>query len=206
MHYMETYAAQTQISYVERLADCDWHTSLLRQAVWLQQIAKIDQLLKSNIEVDAVSDWKPMKVWFVTLSYIIVIYFQKRNTTLFRRSQGVIKPFLCPWGRIALSFGRVAQADRTNASCGPFAQWTERSQGCEFRIATFFQYRSRPAVVSSEVDGFNFNYSRPMPQGRPLYFCPVVSSSRLLLSFFFPHLISHVADWMSAILPHMVWP
>jgi len=27
----------------------------------------------------------------------------------------------------------------------------------------------------------------------------------LLLSFF-PRLISAVADWMSAILPHMVWP
>jgi len=29
-----------------------------------------------------------------------------------------------------------------------------------------------------------------------------------LLSFFFflPHLISAVGDWMSAILPHMVWP
>jgi len=27
----------------------------------------------------------------------------------------------------------------------------------------------------------------------------------LLLSFF-PHLISAVTDWMSAILPHMVWP
>jgi len=26
------------------------------------------------------------------------------------------------------------------------------------------------------------------------------------LSFFFPRLISAVADWMSAILPHMVWP
>ena len=30
----------------------------------------------------------------------------------------------------------------------------------------------------------------------------------LLLSsfFFFPRLISAAADWMSAILPHMVWP
>jgi len=28
----------------------------------------------------------------------------------------------------------------------------------------------------------------------------------LLLSSFFPHLISAVADWMSTILPHMVWP
>jgi len=27
-----------------------------------------------------------------------------------------------------------------------------------------------------------------------------------LLSFFFPRLISAVADWMSTILPHMVWP
>ena len=28
----------------------------------------------------------------------------------------------------------------------------------------------------------------------------------LLLSSFFPRLISAAADWMSAILPHMVWP
>jgi len=28
----------------------------------------------------------------------------------------------------------------------------------------------------------------------------------LVLSSFFPRLISVVADWMSAILPHMVWP
>jgi len=28
----------------------------------------------------------------------------------------------------------------------------------------------------------------------------------LLLSSFFPRLISAVADWMYAILPHMVWP
>jgi len=38
----------------------------------------------------------------------------------------------------------------------------------------------------------------------PLYFCPVVSSIFYLL--FFPRLISAVADGMSAILPHMVWP
>ena len=31
-------------------------------------------------------------------------------------------------------------------------------------------------------------------------FCPVISS------IFFPRLISAVGDWMSAILPHMVWP
>jgi len=28
----------------------------------------------------------------------------------------------------------------------------------------------------------------------------------LLSFFFFPRLISAAADWMSAILPHMVWP
>ena len=28
----------------------------------------------------------------------------------------------------------------------------------------------------------------------------------LLSSSFFPRLISAAADWMSAILPHMVWP
>jgi len=33
-----------------------------------------------------------------------------------------------------------------------------------------------------------------------IVFHPVVCCS------FFPHLISVVADWMSAILPHMVWP
>jgi len=28
----------------------------------------------------------------------------------------------------------------------------------------------------------------------------------IFLSSFFPHLISAVGDWMSTILPHMVWP
>ena len=40
-------------------------------------------------------------------------------------------PFLCPWGRVALSCGWVAHGGRTNASCGPFAQWPERYHGCE---------------------------------------------------------------------------
>ena len=37
-----------------------------------------------------------------------------------------------------------------------------------------------------------------------IYFHPVVCSSFFFL--FFPRLISAAADWMSAILPHMVWP
>jgi len=42
-----------------------------------------------------------------------------------------------------------------------------------------------------------------MEQGRPLYFCPVVSFFFYL--FFFPRLISAAADWMSTILRHMMW-
>ena len=37
-----------------------------------------------------------------------------------------------------------------------------------------------------------------------IYFHPVVCSSSFFL--FFPRLISAVRDWMSAILPHVVWP
>jgi len=43
-----------------------------------------------------------------------------------------------------------------------------------------------------------------MYQGRPLYFCPVISI--FYLSFFIPRLISAAAGWMSTILWHMVWP
>jgi len=46
------------------------------------------------------------------------------------------------------------------------------------------------------------NYGRPAWQMRTLYFCPVVSSFYLV----FPRLISAVAEWMSTILVHMMWP
>jgi len=36
-------------------------------------------------------------------------------------------------------------------------------------------------------------------------FCPV-STSFFYPSWFFPRLVSAVADWMSTILPHLVWP
>ena len=39
---------------------------------------------------------------------------------------------------------------------------------------------------------------------RTLYFCPVISIFFLLS--FFRLIISAVGDWMSTILPHMVWP
>ena len=44
------------------------------------------------------------------------------------------------------------------------------------------------------------NYGRPMEQGRPLYFCPVISI--FLLPSFFPHLISAVGDWVSTKATH----
>jgi len=34
----------------------------------------------------------------------------------------------------------------------------------------------------------------------------IFSSCGFFLSSFFPHLISAIADWMSTILAHMVWP
>ena len=46
----------------------------------------------------------------------------------------------------------------------------------------------------------------PYVTGQALYFCPVVSIFFLLFLLFFPRLISTAADWMSTILPHMVWP
>ena len=45
--------------------------------------------------------------------------------------QGLKNLFLCLRGRVALSCGRVTHGERTNASCGPFAQWPERYHGCE---------------------------------------------------------------------------
>jgi len=41
-------------------------------------------------------------------------------------------------------------------------------------------------------------YGRPMEQGRPFSSCGF-----FFFFFFFPRLILAVADWMSAILPHM---
>jgi len=47
----------------------------------------------------------------------------------------------------------------------------------------------------------------PIVIGRPLCFCPVLSSIFFFFYLsFFPRLISDVADWMSTILRHMVWP
>ena len=68
----------------------------------------------------------------------------------------------------------------------------------------YYTYFAFPVLHIQQKHSWLY-YGRPMEQGRPLYFCLWL----LLLSFFllfFPRLISAVADWMPAILPHMVWP
>ena len=60
-------------------------------------------------------------------------------------------------------------------------------------------------VVVTVVVVLSVIYGRPMESGDHIYFHAVVCSFFLFL-LFFPRLISAAADWMSAILPHMVWP
>jgi len=46
----------------------------------------------------------------------------------------------------------------------------------------------------------------PYGIGQTIIFLPCGYLLSFFLSFFIPRLISAAADWMSAILPHMVWP
>ena len=48
-----------------------------------------------------------------------------------------------------------------------------------------------------------YYYGRPAKQMRTLYFAAVVSSFSF---FFFPRLFIAVAEWMSTILPYIMWP
>ena len=52
------------------------------------------------------------------------------------------------------------------------------------------------------LDELNYMYLSPYGIGQTIIF----SCCGLFFFFFFPRLISAAADWMSAILPHMVWP
>jgi len=45
----------------------------------------------------------------------------------------------------------------------------------------------------------------PYEIGGPLYFCPVVTIFVSFFLSFFPRLISAAGDWMSTILPNMLW-
>ena len=62
--------------------------------------------------------------------------------------------------------------------------------------------RKSDVVIPDAAPGGLLLWS-PYVIGRPLYFHPVVCS---IFFIFFPRLISAATDWMSAILPHMVWP
>jgi len=73
-----------------------------------------------------------------------------------------------------------------NQRCGPFFE--TRSVFTEFRTV----------LVLSII------YGPPCVRDADIIFLP--SGFFFYLSSFFPRLISAVADWMSAILPHMVWP
>ena len=59
------------------------------------------------------------------------------------------------------------------------------------------------SIVLCLLLGFLLFLWSPYVIGQTIYFHPVVCS--FFLSFF-PRLISAVRDWMSAILPHMMWP
>jgi len=79
------------------------------------------------------------------------------NGPLYSNTAGPKNPFLCPWGRVALSCGRVAHGGKTNASCGPFAQWPERYHGCEqWRIYGGRWGRSPPQSESGLLRVFFF--------------------------------------------------
>jgi len=58
-------------------------------------------------------------------------------------------------------------------------------------------------LAISSPDDFLLLWS-PYVIGQTIIFLPC--GFCLLSSFLFPRLISAVGDWMSAILPHMVWP
>ena len=50
------------------------------------------------------------------------------------------------------------------------------------------------------------DYGRPMEQSRPHHIFILSFVVSFYLLSFFPRLISAAADWMCAILSHMVWP
>ena len=56
-----------------------------------------------------------------------------------------------------------------------------------------------------ELDSANLLWS-PYIIGQTIIFLPCDFYLSFLLLFFFPRLISAAVDWMSTILPHMVWP
>jgi len=85
--------------------------------------------------------------------------------------------------------------------------------GSELLQARYHQCRSTKFTTTSDLQCLLFFYLlslfllwSPYGIGQTIIFlpCDFYLSSSLLL--FFPRLISAVGDWMSTILPHMVWP
>ena len=73
-----------------------------------------------------------------------------------------------------------------------------------------FQRLSRLGSVTARYSGSGRqpNFAA-LNRGRHLYSAgqpSVWALAHILVLSFFPRLISAVGDWMSAILPHMVWP
>ena len=94
---------------------------------------KIRELNQERSKLDPV-DWPERTARTVVRHYNNIQYWSTKTALLifpFLQTQGLKNPFLCLWGRVALSCGRVAHEGRTNASCGLFAQWHERYHGCE---------------------------------------------------------------------------
>ena len=71
-----------------------------------------------------------------------------------------------------------------------------------FGVTLLGQMDSVNNVVAYECDCL----WSPYVIGQTIIFLPCGFFFFFILSSFFPRLISAVADWMSVILPHMVWP
>jgi len=117
------------------------------------------------------------------------------------------------------NWGTYRQAEKLlNSNIRPMCLYnmvnfgTPRAEIC-WRVwgtpANFNGFVSLTARHSSSGRKPNF---AALKRGRHIYFAGQPSRWALahilvfFLSVFFPRLISAVADWMSAILPHMVWP
>jgi len=75
-------------------------------------------------------------------------------------------------------------------ACSLSHWWTVETRGCHLMTAFVM------AALWNRAGHYIF----------AMWFLSSSSSSSFFLSFFFPCLISAIGDWMSTILPHMVWP
>ena len=93
--------------------------------------------------------------------------------------------------------------------CGQTAGWIKMPLGREVGNSQATLCTVNPIIFIAILPNFltlssNRHYGRPMEYGQPIIFSSY--GFFFLLFFLFPRLISAVADWMSAIPLHMVWP